>query len=209
MATLTDEQKDKVYNWVKLGYRPSEVVNLAKLEGWDVSLTQVTFYRDNAEKHFQNQLAMKRNQNDWFSREFRAQKAADILQLLYDDIMSGKQYAEEITEGKMGTTVKPIYNGALVKNWNDTAKTIAQALGQDKQEKDITYKADKSLSEIIGKIYEQDTTVQGVFKEAEIVELPPADGDFSDDKEFAEMVKKQADTSNIPSLELEFEEEEE
>lgn len=115
MATLTDEQKDKVYNWVKLGYRPSEVVNLAKLEGWDVSLTQVTFYRDNAEKHFQNQLAMKRNQNDWFSREFRAQKAADILQLLYDDIMSGKQYTQEVTEGKLGTTIKPIYNGALVK----------------------------------------------------------------------------------------------
>lgn len=41
------------------------------------------------------------------------------------------------------------------------------------------------------------------------MELPPADGDFSDDKEFAEMVKKQADTGNIPSLELELEEEEE
>lgn len=196
------ETEEKILKFVSLDYTNNEIIDLLAKDGEEVTRTQVWRVRQkyNNDIGLQEQVEKKMQRNDWFSREFRAQKAAEIAELLYNDIMSGKQFAEEVSEGKFGEVVKPVYFAGLVKNWNDTVKTIAESLGQNKDQKEITIKREESLSLLISKIYDADEEVTKKFEEAEIIDLPPNENDFSDEKEFAELVKKQNEEHNIPSM---------
>lgn len=132
----------------------------------------------------------------WFNRTFRAERAAEIAEKLYGDIMEGKMYAEEVTTrmGKFGeeTNTRPVYFAGMIKNWKDMVDTIGNELGQRKQQLDVNFNKNQNLnlSVLVEKIYEQDDKVDKQIEGAEIIDLPPGD-DFADDKGFLQVVDSQ------------------
>lgn len=194
---LTDEQKDQIMTWLRAGYTPYKIVGLAKNQGWKVSFQTIhQSYVPKFRKEFEDHIDKNSLKTSWFNREFRAERAAEIAEALYGDIMEGKMYGEEVTEkeDKFGTTrtTKPIYFAGMIKNFKDMVDTIGNELGQRKQAVDVNFNKNQNLnlSILVDKIYEQDTSVDKQIEGAEIIDLPPGD-DFSDDKGFLQVVDQQ------------------
>ena len=117
--------------------------------------------------------------------------------MLFDRIMNGEMFAEEVTEKtdpKYGTTVttKPLYFAGMIKNWKDLVDTVANELGQRKQAIDVNFNKNQNLnlSVLVDKIYEQDSNVEKQLQGAEIIDLPSGE-DFADDKGFMKIVGPQ------------------
>lgn len=194
---LTDAQKDQIRSWLREGYTASQIVGLAKNQGWHVTQSSILQnYLPRVRQDFREHIEKNQLATSWFNREFRAERAAEIAEKLYGDIMEGKMFAEEVSEqmGKNGviTTTKPIYFAGMIKNWKDLIDTIGNELGQRKQQVDVNFNKNQNLnlSVLVDKIYEQDTSVDKRMESADIIDLPPGD-DFSDDKGFLAVVDQQ------------------
>lgn len=197
---LSDERKDQIRTWLRAGYTPVEVEGLAKNQGWYVSANNVrNSYLPQVRKEFADHIDKNSLRTSWFNKEFRAEKAAAIADMLFDRIMNGEMFAEEITEkedreGKPVITTKPLYFAGMIKNWKDLVDTIANETGQRKQTVDVNFNKNQNLnlSILVDKIYEQDTNVDKQLEGAEIVDLPSGE-DFADDKGFMAIVGPQPD----------------
>ena len=194
---LSQEQRDQIMTWLRAGYTPYKIVGLAKNQGWKVSFQTIhQSYVPKLQKEFADHIDKNSLKSSWFNREFRAERAAEIAEALYGDIMEGKMYAEEVTEkdDKYGKTVttRPIYFAGMIKNFKDMVDTIGNELGQRKQAVDVNFNKNQNLnlSILVDKIYEQDTNLDHQIEGAEIIDLPPGD-DFSDDKGFLQVVDQQ------------------
>ena len=196
---LTDEQKDQIMTWLRAGYTPYKIVGLAKNQGWKVSFQTIhQSYVPKFRKEFEDHIDKNSLKTSWFNREFRAERAAEIAEALYGDIMEGKMYGEEVTEkeDKFGTTrtTKPIYFAGMIKNFKDMVDTIGNELGQRKQAVDVNFNKNQNLnlSVLVDKIYEQDNQMDRQLEGAEIIDLP-SNEDFADDKGFMAIVGPQPD----------------
>lgn len=197
---LSEAQKDQVRTWLRAGYTCGQIEKMAEHQGWYISANNVrNSYVPQVRKDFQKHIEENELSTSWFNKEYRAQKAAQIADLLFTDIMSGKMYAEEVTEkedrhGNPVVTTKPIYFAGMIKNWKDLVDTIANELGQRKQQVDVNFNKNQNLnlSVLVDKIYEQDTNVDRQIEGAEIIDLPSGE-DFADDKGFMAIVGPQPD----------------
>lgn len=195
---LTEAQKDQVRTWIRAGYTAQQIEGMAKNQGFFVSANNVqNTYIPYVRREFKDYIDQRSPSASWFNKEFRAQKAAEIADLLFNDIMSGKMYAEEVTvkEDRRGdpvTTTKPIYFAGMIKNWKDLVDTIANELGQRRQAVDVNFNKNQNvnLSFLVDKIYQQDTSVDKQIEGAEIIDLP-SPSDFADDKGFLAIVGDQ------------------
>lgn len=191
---LTPEQKDQVRTWIRAGYSAVQIEGLAKNQGWIVKAANVqNVYIPQVRKEFQEHIDKTSLSASWFNKEFRAEKASQIADMLFDRIMNGEMFAQEVTEreGKFGpeTTTKPVYFAGMIKNWKDLVDTIANELGQRKQSLDVNFNKNQNLnlSILVDKIYEQDNSVDHRLEGAEIIDLPSGE-DFADDKGFMQIV---------------------
>ena len=195
---LTEEQKDQVRTWIRAGYTAAQIEGLAKNQGWRITKENVqNRYIPKVREEFKEHIDKNSLSTSWFNKEFRAERAAQIADLLFEDIMDRKMYAEEVTEksdAKYGTTVttKPIYFAGMIKNWKDLVDTIANELGQRKQQVDVNFNKNQNLnlSVLVDKIYEQDSNVDKQIEGAEIIDLPSGE-DFADEKGFMAIVGPQ------------------
>ena len=200
MKMLTPAQRDMVRTWIRSGYSAQEIEGLAKNQGWEIKAAHVKgYYIPQVRKEFRDHIDKSGLSASWFNKEFRAEKAAMIADKLYEDIMAGKMYGEEVTvkEDRRGTpitTTKPIYFAGMIKNWKDLVDTIANELGQRRQSVDVNFNKNQNvnLSFLVDKIYEQDTSVDRQIENADIIDLPPGP-DFADDKGFLAIVGEQPD----------------
>lgn len=183
--------------WLRSGYTAEQIPGLAKNQGWSVTSKNVyNWYVPKLKKELAENAGRMGQKNAWFNKEYRAERAAEIADLLYHDIMERKMYAEEVTEreGKYGpeTTTKPIYFAGMIKNFKDMVDTIGNETGQRKQTVDVNFNKNQNLnlSILVDKIYEEDSTVDKRLETAEIIDLPPGD-DFADDKGFMQVVDQQ------------------
>lgn len=207
-------QRDQVMTWLRAGYPADHVPGLAKNQGWSISRQTVhEIYLPKLRKELADHADKKGLKNSWFNKEFRAEKAAEIADLLYHDIMERKMYAEEVTEreGKYGTetTTKPIYFAGMIKNFKDMVDTIGNETGQRKQTVDVNFNKNQNLnlSILVDKIYEEDSRVDKEVEGGEIIDLPPGD-DFADDKGFLAVVDQQT-PEELKELRTEEEEDDE
>ena len=191
---LTQEQKDQVCTWIRAGYSAVQIENLAKTQGWTVKAANVqNIYIPKVRKEFQDHIDKSSLSTSWFNKEFRAEKASQIADMLFERIMNGEMFAEEVTqrEGKFGPEVntKPVYFAGMIKNWKDLVDTIANELGQRKQSLDVNFNKNQNLnlSVLVEKIYDQDSAVDHQLEGAEIIDLPSRE-DFADDKGFMQIV---------------------
>ena len=191
---LSEEQKDQIRTWIRAGYTATQIEGMAKNQGWRVTKENIwNRYMPQVRAEFREHIDKNSLSTSWFNKEFRAEKAAAIADMLFNDIMEGKMYAQEVTEreGKFGpeTSTKPIYFAGMIKNWKDLVDTIANELGQRKQQVDVNFNKNQNLnlSVLVDKIYEQDTTVDKQIEGAEIIDLPSGE-DFADDKGFMAIV---------------------
>lgn len=197
-VTLTDVQKDQVTTWIRAGYTATQIVGLARNQGWNVSEANVRqIYMPKVKAEFADHIDKNSLRTSWFNKEFRAEKAAAIADMLFDRIMNGEMFAEEVSEkldrdGQTIVTTKPMYFAGLVKNWKDLVDTIANELGQRKQAIDVNFNKNQNLnlSVLVDKIYEQDASVDKQIQGAEIIDLP-SEEDFADDKGFLAIVGPQ------------------
>ena len=195
---LTEPQKDMIRTWIRSGYTVSQVMKLARNQGFEVTETNLkTRYFPAVRAEFKQHIDKNSLSTSWFNKEFRAEKAAAIADMLYDRIMNGEMFAEEVTEkedrtGNPIVTTKPIYFAGMIKNWKDLVDTIGNELGQRKQSLDVNFNKNQNLnlSVLVDKIYEQDNIVDKQIEGAEIIDLPSGE-DFADDKGFMTIVGPQ------------------
>lgn len=195
---LTAAQRDSVRTWIRSGYSAQEIEGLARNQGWTIKAAHVKgYYIPQVRKEFRDHIDKSGLSASWFNKEFRAEKAAMIADKLFNDIMEGKMYSEEVTvkedrKGNPVTTTKPLYFAGMIKNWKDLVDTIANELGQRRQAVDVNFNKNQSLdiSVLVDKIYEQDNTVDKQIEGADIIDLPST-SDFADDKGFLAIVGDQ------------------
>lgn len=195
---LTQEQRDQIMTWLRAGYTPYKICGLAKNQGWSVSWQVIhSIYVPKFQKEIDKGIIAKsENKSSWFNKEFRAERCAEIAELLYNDIMEGKMYAEEVTErqerGGTSVTTKPVYFAGMIKNYKDMVDTIGNELGQRKQAVDVNFNKNQNLnlSVLVDRIYQQEDQVNKQLEGADIIDLPPGD-DFADDKGFLAVVDNQ------------------
>ena len=195
---LTDAQKDQIRTWIRAGYTPGQIEGLAKNQGWYVAANNVrNNYLPQVRAEFRDHIDKNSLSTSWFNKEFRAEKAAQIADMLFERIMNGEMFAEEVTEredrlGKSVITTKPVYFAGMIKNWKDLVDTVANELGQRKQQVDVNFNKNQNmnLSVLVEKIYEQDTNIDRQLEGAEIIDLP-SNEDFADDKGFMAIVGPQ------------------
>ena len=194
---LSPSQTDKIREWVRLGFTPAEIQGMAKNQGFSIS--QQYIYKKfipEMQNALRDDLAKKSVRAEWFDKEFRAEKAAEMAELLYQRIMNGEMFAEEVTEKEVlgGTqrTVKPMYFAGMIKNWKDLVDLIGTETGQRRKTVDLNYNKNQNLniSFLIDKIFENDEQVDKQIEGAEIIDLP-SDTDFADDAEFEDIVEEQ------------------
>lgn len=193
----TEDQKQMIMTWLRQGHTASQIQGLAKNQGWDVNPTTIyTVYYPKLKAEREESLKNHEKALTWFDKRFRAERAAEIAERLYGDIMEGKMFAEEVTEQdtEFGTrtTRKPVYFAGMIKNWTDLNHMISAELGQNKQTVDINYNKNSNVnvSVLIDKIFEMDGEVQKQIEGAEIIDIP-SDSDFSDDKAYLNIVENQ------------------
>lgn len=196
---LTQEQKDQVKTWIRAGYTAPQIEGLARNQGWVVKAANVqNVYIPMVRAEFREHIDKSSLSTSWFNKEFRAEKASQIADMLFERIMNGEMFNEEVTqrEGKFGpeTTTKPVYFAGMIKNWKDLVDTIANELGQRKQTVDLNFNKNQNLnlSVLVEKIYEQDSNVDRQLEGAEIIDVPSLE-DFADDKGFMQIVDEQTD----------------
>ena len=197
---LTPAQKDMIRTWIRAGYTASQIEGLARNQGFRVTAHNIqTRYMPNVRAEFREHIDKNSLSTSWFNKEFRAEKAAAIADMLFDRIMNGEMFAEEVSEkadrdGQTIVTTKPLYFAGLVKNWKDLVDTIANELGQRRQAVDVNFNKNQNLnlSVLVDKIYEQDANVSKQIEGAEIIDLPSGE-DFADDKGFLAIVGPQPD----------------
>lgn len=195
---LTDAQKDQIRTWIRAGYTSTQIVGLAHNQGFEVTEDNIRKrYMPQVRDEFRKHIDKNSLSTSWFNKEFRAEKAAQIADMLFDRIMNGEMFAEEVTEKfdpKYGstTTTKPIYFAGMIKNWKDLVDTISNELGQRRQQVDVNFNKNQNLnlSVLVDKIYEQDNNVDRQLEGAEIIDLP-SPSDFADDKGFMQIVGPQ------------------
>lgn len=198
MKFLSQAQKDQIRTWIRAGYTARQIEGMAQNQGWKVAASTVQQkYMPQVRKEFADHIDKNSLSTSWFNKEFRAEKAAAIADMLFDRIMNGEMFAEEVTEKtdpKYGTTVttKPLYFAGMIKNWKDLVDTVANELGQRKQAIDVNFNKNQNLnlSVLVDKIYEQDSNVEKQLQGAEIIDLPSGE-DFADDKGFMKIVGPQ------------------
>ena len=197
MGLLNEQQRSLIMDWLRQGHNPYECVRLAEQAGF--SITQQTIQGTYVPKiRAEREKALRNNEKTktWFDKRFRAERAAEIAERLYADIMKGKMFAEEITEMEtpagIKRTHKPVYFAGMIKNWTDLNHMISAELGQNKQTVDINYNKNSNVnvSVLIDKIYEEDRNVQKQIEGAEIIDIP-SDSDFGDDKAYLAIVNDQ------------------
>ena len=196
---LTDAQKDQIRTWIRAGYTAPQIVGLAKNQGFTVTENNLwSNYIPQVRKEFREHIDKNSLSRSWFNKEFRAERAAEISQLLYEHIMNNEMFAEEVTETdvKDGTMVtrKPLYFAGLIKNYVDMNNLIGNELGQRRANIDVNFNKNQNLnlSILVDKIYEQEDTVNKQIEGAEIIDLP-SDSDFADDRGFLQIVDEQTD----------------
>ena len=196
---LTEAQKDMVRTWIRAGYTAPQIVGLAKNQGFTVSETVIWHhYAPQVKKEFKDHIDKNSLSKSWFNKEFRAEKAANMAEMLYEHIMNGDMFQEEVVEtsGKDGTQIthKPLYFAGMIKNWKDLVDTIGNELGQRRQALDVSFNKNQNLnlSVLVDKIYEQDNNVDHQIEGAEIIDLP-SPTDFADEKGFMQIVDEQTD----------------
>ena len=196
-VVYTDQQKEQIMTWLRQGFTAPQIEGLAKNQGWEVNRTTIyTTYYPKIKAEREESLKNHEKALTWFDKRFRAERAAEIAERLYGDIMEGKMFAEEITEmdTEFGTktTRKPVYFAGMIKNWTDLNHMISAELGQNKQTVDINYNktSNVSVSVLIDKIFEMDGDVQKQIEGAEIIDVP-SDTDFADDKAYLAIVNDQ------------------
>lgn len=195
---LTEAQKDQIATWIRAGYTATQIEKLARNQGWNVTEANVRqIYMPKVKAEFKNYIDKNSLSTSWFNKEFRAERAALIADKLFGEIMEGKMFAEEVSEkadrdGATIVTRKPLYFAGLVKNWKDLVDTIANELGQRKQQVDVNFNKNQNLnlSVLVDKIYEQDVSVDKQIEGAEIIDIPSKE-DFADDKGFLAIVGPQ------------------
>lgn len=196
---LTDIQKDQIRTWIRSGYTAPQIEELAKRHGFVVSSSNIyNNYLPQVKKEWREHIEKGNTLSaTWFAKEYRAEKAAQIADMLFNDIMEGKMYGEEVTEkedGRRGLTVtrKPLYFAGMIKNWKDLVDTIATELGQRKNTVDVNFNKNQNLnlSVLVEKIYEEDDKVDKQIEGAEIIDLPSGE-DFADEKGFMAIVGDQ------------------
>ena len=196
---LTDVQKDQIRTWIRAGYTAPQIVGLAKNQGFEVTENNLWVnYIPQVRKEFREHIDKNSLSRSWFNKEFRAERAAEISQLLYEHIMNNEMFAEEVTETdvKDGTMVtrKPLYFAGLIKNYVDMNNLIGNELGQRRANIDVNFNKNQNLnlSILVDKIYEQEDTVNKQIEGAEIIDIP-SDSDFADDRGFLQIVDEQTD----------------
>ena len=194
---LTPAQKDQIRTWIRSGYSVTQIIGLARNQGFEVSEDNIKKnYAPQVKKEFDEHIYNHGLRKSWFNKEFRAEKAAEIADMLYWRIMDGEMFRTEIietpTKNGMQRTERPVYFAGMIKNWKDLVDTISNELGQRKQQLDVTFNKNQNvnLSVLVDKIYEQDTSVTKQIEGAEIIDLP-SPSDFSDDKGFMKIVEEQ------------------
>ena len=195
---MTPEQKNQVMTWIRAGYTAQQIEVMAKDSGFVVKASNITNNMiPKIRKEFREHIEKSTLATSWFNKEFRAEKASQIADKLFADIMEGKMYGEEITtredrNGNPIVTSKPVYFAGMIKNWKDLVDTIANELGQRKQSLDVNFNKSPNLnlSVLVEKIYEQDTSVDHQLEGARIIDLPSKE-DFADDKGFMAIVGDQ------------------
>ena len=197
MGILTEEQTNQVYEWIRLGFKPQQIAGLAANQGFEVKPNTVyKRYIPKVKQMEEDRLKNNPKAHTWFDKRFRAERAAEMAEMLYGEIMDGKMFAEEVTEkevlGGMVTTRKPVYFAGMIKNWTDLVNVISSELGQKKQTVDVNYNKNENvnISVLIDKIYEEDDSVQKQLEGAEIIDIPSTT-DFSDDKAYMSIVNDQ------------------
>ena len=201
---LTESQKDQVCTWIRAGYTAPQIVLMAKNIGFEISADNIwNNYMPKVRAEFKDHMLKNQLAGSWFNKEFRAEKAAEIAEMLYGKIMEGAMFGEEVTvkEDRRGneiTTTKPVYFAGMIKNWKDLVDTISMELGQRKQQVDVNFNKNQNmtLSVLIDKIYEADGKLDKDLEDAEIIDLPPGD-DFADDKGFMAIVDQPEEIKEI------------
>jgi len=196
---LTEAQKDMIRTWIRAGYTAPQIVGLARNQGFEVTETNIWHnYAPQVKKEFKEHIDRNSLSKSWFNKEFRAEKAANIAEMLYEHIMNGEMFQEEVVEttGKDGTQIthKPLYFAGMIKNWKDLMDTIGNELGQRRAALDVSFNKNQNvnLSVLVDKIYEQDNNVNKQIEGAEIIDLP-SPTDFADEKGFMQIVDEQTD----------------
>lgn len=195
---LTEAQKDQIRTWIRAGYTAAQIEKMAQNQGFYVTAHNVQAkYMPKIREEFKQHIDKNSLSTSWFNKEFRAEKAAAIADMLFDRIMDGEMFAEEISEkpdrdGKTIVTRKPLYFAGMIKNWKDLVDTIANETGQRRQTVDVNFNKNQNLnlSVLVDKIYEQDNNVDRQIEGAEIIDLPSGE-DFADDKGFMAIVGPQ------------------
>ena len=199
MGKLLPSQKDQIRTWLRLGFTPQQIEGMAKNQGWQVAAKTVyNQYVPEMKTAVSDDLRTKSESADWFNKEYRAERAAEMAELLFERIMNGEMFAEEVVEkdmiGGTMTTRKPVYFAGMIKNWKDLMDLIGNELGQRKKTVDLNYNKNQNLniSFLIDKIFDEDQAVAGQLKEAEIIDVP-SDSDFGDDEGYENIVDEQTD----------------
>lgn len=196
---LSEAQKDQIRTWIRAGYTAPQIVGLAKNQGFEVTESNIwNNYMPQVKAEFREHIDKNSLSKSWFNKEFRAEKAAEMAEMLYGHIMNGEMFQEEVVEtsgisGKQ-VTRKPLYFAGMIKNWKDLVDTIGNELGQRRQALDVSFSKNQNLnlSVLVDKIYEQDTSVDKQIEGADVIELPPGP-DFADEKGFMQIVDQQTD----------------
>ncbi len=197
LERLNEHQKQLIIDWLRHGHTPTEVTRLAEQQGFSISRKAIyNTYLPKVRKERETALKNSEKGMTWFDKRFRAERAAEIAERLYGDIMEGRMFDEEVTE--MDTDIghktvrKPVYFAGMIKNWTDLMNTIRTELGQNKQTVDINYNktSNVNISMLIDKIYEENDDLHKKIEGAEIIDLP-SDSDFSDDKAYLAIVDDQ------------------
>ena len=131
---LTEAQKDQVRTWIRAGYTAPQIVGLAKNQGFTISQEVIwTWYSPQVKKDWKDHIDRNSLSKSWFNKEFRAEKASQIADMLFERIMNGEMFQEEVIEtpmksGGIQTTKKPVYFAGMIKNWKDLIDTISAEL---------------------------------------------------------------------------------
>lgn len=197
MGLLNEQQRALIMDWLRHGHNPYECERLAQQQGFSVTRQTVQeIYMPKIRAEREKALKNSEKGQTWFDKRFRAERAAEIAERLYADIMEGKMFAEEVTEmetpGGTKRTRKPVYFAGMIKNWTDLNHMISAELGQNKQTVDINYNknANVNVSVLIDKIFEEDREMQKQIAGAEIIDVP-SESDFGDDKAYLAIVDDQ------------------
>lgn len=196
---LTETQKDQIRTWIRAGYTAPQIVGLARNQGFEVTEWNIwTNYMPQVKKEFKDHIDRNSLSKSWFNKEFRAERAAEISQMLYEHIMNGDMFQEEVieTSGKDGVQIthKPLYFAGMIKNYLDMNNLIGNELGQRRAALDVNFNKNQNLnlSVLVDKIYEQEEAVEKKIEGADIIDLPPGP-DFADEKGFMQIVEEQTD----------------